>query len=290
MTDLSINAIRADGRHRRDLGDLTPLTDSIRLVGLLHPVVVDPEGRLIAGGRRLEACRALGWSSVPTTVVDSLGSASLLLAAERDENTCRKDMNVSEKVALGRALEELEKPAARERQIDAGVSRGRGIASDDSPQAIAVGRVRERVADALGMSGQTYARAKQVVETAECDDLEPEQKARAQEALAQMDATGKVAPAFAKVNQAGYDTGNGHVNGAPDMPLNERQRNVAAANAKRIATIVNTLDGYMEGIPNIKVDQAIRVAEPEELKHWCTVLSRASKELSRLRRELHQEG
>ena len=63
------------GRYRKDLGDLRTLAESISEVGLLHPVVVTPEGRLIAGQRRLEACRTLGWTEVPVTVVDLFRAA-----------------------------------------------------------------------------------------------------------------------------------------------------------------------------------------------------------------------
>jgi ParB family chromosome partitioning protein len=61
--------IRIGQRHRRDLGDIDALAASISEVGLLHPVVVTPDGRLIAGQRRLEACRSLGWSEVTATVI-----------------------------------------------------------------------------------------------------------------------------------------------------------------------------------------------------------------------------
>ncbi len=38
-----------------------------------------------------------------------------MLRAERDENTCRKDMTVSERVALAQKIEELEQGPAAER-------------------------------------------------------------------------------------------------------------------------------------------------------------------------------
>ena len=81
-------------------------------VGLLHPVVVTPEGRLIAGQRRLEACLTLGWTEVPVTVVDLYQVAR----GEAHENLVRKDLLPSEIVALKRAIEPLERREARERQ------------------------------------------------------------------------------------------------------------------------------------------------------------------------------
>jgi hypothetical protein len=59
---------RVDGRHRAGgaahptcIGDLRALAESVEAVGLLHLVVVTPQGRLIAGRRRLEAVKLLGW-------------------------------------------------------------------------------------------------------------------------------------------------------------------------------------------------------------------------------------
>jgi len=62
---MNIDQIQVGFRYRKDLGNLRTLAESIEEVGLLHPVVVTPEGRLVAGQRRLEACRMLGWTEVP---------------------------------------------------------------------------------------------------------------------------------------------------------------------------------------------------------------------------------
>jgi ParB family chromosome partitioning protein len=64
---MNIDQIQIGFRYRKDLGDLRSLADSIGEVGLLHPVVVTLEGRLIAGQRRLEACKSLGWTEIPVT-------------------------------------------------------------------------------------------------------------------------------------------------------------------------------------------------------------------------------
>ena len=109
---MNIDQIQVGFRYRKDLGDLRPLADSISEVGLLHPVVVTPEGRLIAGQRRLEACRLLGWTDVPVTVVDLYQAAR----GEAHENLVRKDLLPSEIVALKRAIEPLDRRDARERQ------------------------------------------------------------------------------------------------------------------------------------------------------------------------------
>src|SRR5216684_5945394 len=109
---MNIEQIHIGFRYRKDLGDLRTLAQSIADVGLLHPVVVTPEGRLIAGQRRLEACRLLGWTEVPVTIVDLLQAAR----GEAHENFVRKDLLPSEIVALKRAIEPLERRDARTRQ------------------------------------------------------------------------------------------------------------------------------------------------------------------------------
>jgi ParB family transcriptional regulator, chromosome partitioning protein len=69
MTALTpIASITIGNRHRRDMGDLRALASSIADVGLLHPIVVTPDGMLIAGERRLAACKLLGWTEIPATV------------------------------------------------------------------------------------------------------------------------------------------------------------------------------------------------------------------------------
>ena len=49
------------------------LSDSIQQVGLLHPIVVRPKEQyfeLVAGSRRLSACKSLGWQKILCHVVD----------------------------------------------------------------------------------------------------------------------------------------------------------------------------------------------------------------------------
>ncbi|MBL7487132.1 ParB N-terminal domain-containing protein, partial [Frankia sp. AgW1.1] len=136
-------------RFRRDLGDLSNLVESIGKIGLLHPPTVRPDNVLLAGERRLRAWQRLYGDSnpIPVRVVSTLTDARSLLVAERDENTCRKEMALSELVALGEALRELEQPKAKERmreggargaevtnKIEAGCARARGPPPDSPPR------------------------------------------------------------------------------------------------------------------------------------------------------------
>ena len=111
MTEtLPITSIRIGDRHRKELHNIEDLAQSIADVGLLHPVVVTPDGELVAGQRRLAAVTKLGWASVPVTVVD----IDEILLGEYAENTYREDFTPTEAVSIGRALENrLSTPVGR---------------------------------------------------------------------------------------------------------------------------------------------------------------------------------
>jgi hypothetical protein len=108
--------------HRRDLGDIDALAASIAAIALLHPFVVRPDGVLIAGERRLAACKSLCWDRVPVMVVD----LDQIVCGEFAENNQRKDFTLSEAVAIKRAIEPIERAEAKKRPAAAGPASGRG--------------------------------------------------------------------------------------------------------------------------------------------------------------------
>src|SRR5687768_12154610 len=81
-----INEIAIGDRARKDNGDLGKLSESLKNVGMIHPIVCDSQMKLVAGGRRLKAAVLLGWKSVPVRRVDRLDDARNALRAEKDEN------------------------------------------------------------------------------------------------------------------------------------------------------------------------------------------------------------
>jgi ParB family chromosome partitioning protein len=195
---VSIEWIQVVGRHRKDLGDLAGLMDSIADVDLLNPVTLTRDGRLVAGQRRLEACRRLGWAEIPVRFVDRLDDAARLLRAERDENTERKEMLPSEKASLGKALEEIERPAAAARML-AGRPCGYVPTGSDEP---ASGKVRDLVGEALGMHGRTYEDLRFVSDLANDEEAPAEERVLAQSTLAAMDAGAGIIKPTRKLRQA----------------------------------------------------------------------------------------
>jgi ParB/RepB/Spo0J family partition protein len=163
----TITKIISGHRHRVDFGDIDSLAASIDKVGLLHPIVICPDGRLIAGARRLAAFKQLEREKIPVTVVD----IEKIVLGEYAENTERKDFTYAEVVEILRAVKPLEEKAARERQRLAGPAHGRGkkcfdTASGNLPTAVK-GRAADKTARATGKKRRTLEKALAVVEAAE---------------------------------------------------------------------------------------------------------------------------
>lgn len=185
---MKISNISIGTRHRKDLGDIEGLAASLSDVGLLHPVVVNEAGELIAGERRLAAAKQLGWKEISTTTAKNLEEIAAALRAERDENRCRKDFTPTEAAEMARALEPYEKKAAKEREREAGKIGGqRGSEKFSNPSA---GRAADRVAEAVGMSRPTLTKARAVVDAAKADPI------NFGDLPSKMDHNGKVHPAF----------------------------------------------------------------------------------------------
>ena len=83
--------IVAPNRWSVDTLKVRELADSIREVGLLDPIIITPDNRLVAGTHRLEACRSLGWTGIECTRYD--GNGLQLQFAEIDENLVRNELD-----------------------------------------------------------------------------------------------------------------------------------------------------------------------------------------------------
>jgi ParB family chromosome partitioning protein len=102
---IALEQITIKKRVRMQLGDLQSLMDSLDVRGLMNPVTVNSDYELIAGHRRLESARRLGWEMIEVQVVeapDELG----MLELELEENLHRLDFTAIE---LSQARERIEK-------------------------------------------------------------------------------------------------------------------------------------------------------------------------------------
>jgi ParB family transcriptional regulator, chromosome partitioning protein len=185
---LAISKIKVRNRYRKTLGDIQSLAASIKELGLLHPIVVRPDGRLIAGERRLAACKRLGWKSVPVTYVD----LKEVVRGEFAENAFRKDFLPSEIEAIRRALEPYERAAAKERQRRHGGT-APGHRKHSGQVSPSDGRTRDRIGAFAGISGRSLAKIPALVEAAE------QQSKRFRPLVAEMDRNGRIDAAYRKL-------------------------------------------------------------------------------------------
>ena len=93
-TTVRISSIKVSTR-LRPLGDVSSLAESIRQLGLLHPIAITHTRRLIAGLHRIEAAKLLGWKAIPAHVLRVSDTEADLL--ECDENLIRADLTVLER-------------------------------------------------------------------------------------------------------------------------------------------------------------------------------------------------
>lgn len=263
---LEVSDITVGPRFRRELGDLTALADSIESVGLLHPIVVTPEFELVAGRRRLEACKRIGWVDIPCRVLP-LNPVEMLMA-EHDENEVRRDFTPTERVAIGRAMEESIRERAAERQR-AGVNLSKNFPKVPSAER---GRSADIVGSKVGMSGPTYSRAKAVVVAAEDDPAKYGDLAEA------MDTTGKVTPAYRELQSR--KEGN-----APSNQNKPRLMPIAAA-GQIVRNVSNSLHAAVTALEKVDTDGGNEI----EVAGWISDLEDPLRQIRKVIRSWKERG
>ena len=112
---VDIEKIKVGNRIRKDFGDIAELAEDIKQNGLINPPVVNKDYKLLAGERRLRACKALGWNAIPVNMMDTR-DAEHELNIEISENDVRKGFTKSERVDYMKRLLKIEEVKAKERQ------------------------------------------------------------------------------------------------------------------------------------------------------------------------------
>ena len=103
VIDFPIKDIKVGSRIRKEYGDVETMAASLKRYGQLQPIIIDDSGTLVAGGRRLEAAKQLGWDTIKASqwgTLDEVQKREL----ELEENIRRKELTWVEEV---RALLEL---------------------------------------------------------------------------------------------------------------------------------------------------------------------------------------
>lgn len=107
---VSIKDIKVKRRVRKDLGNLEDLKNSLRRYGLLNPITLNGKYELVAGERRLEAAKAIGWTSINANIIENLSEIAQL-EMEIEENNQRKEFTDDELFEGYKRLERLRNPS-----------------------------------------------------------------------------------------------------------------------------------------------------------------------------------
>lgn len=106
MKHVALKDLIVEDRFRVDYGDIDGLVESIKEKGILQPISVSSDMRLLAGGRRYAAATVLGLLTIPALIregVDELDAREVELM----ENVFRKDFSWQERAKLVAAIDKL---------------------------------------------------------------------------------------------------------------------------------------------------------------------------------------
>ena len=159
---MKIDEIIVKDRIRKDTGGMMELINDIKANGLINPVTINTDHVLLAGYRRLTACKALGMEDIPVHMV-STESEEQDLKVEISENEIRKEFTMTERLDYARRLQRIESIKAEER-MKAG--------KQDPVQNSAQGKTRDKVAEQVNMSHDTLRKAQVIAENKELFDPE----------------------------------------------------------------------------------------------------------------------
>ena len=115
---IPIEDIKVKKRIRKEMGDITALAASMKRFGQICPIVITKKNVLIAGGRRLEAARSLGWRTINAVIAEINGDLSAL-EFEVEENVQRRDFTKEENDDATMKLNRLRNPSLFRRIINA---------------------------------------------------------------------------------------------------------------------------------------------------------------------------
>jgi ParB/RepB/Spo0J family partition protein len=102
LNEIKIAEISVGSRHRKEMGDLKSLAESIRQEGMLQPIGVTEDFQLVFGERRLRAMKDI---LKKRTILAHIVDVTSIINGEYAENVVRKDFTASERVAIGRSIE-----------------------------------------------------------------------------------------------------------------------------------------------------------------------------------------
>lgn len=160
MDEERVNEIVVPGHRWRGMHDIASLAESMKEIGLLHPITITSEKVLVSGLHRLRAAESLGWETIKASVLS--GDELDAELAEIDENLISHRLTVAEQ-ADHIARREALMTARGERAAGGG---DRPSESDSNFDPVTVTGSKEKTTDDLakeaGMSKSSYQKRSKI--------------------------------------------------------------------------------------------------------------------------------
>lgn len=156
---IEVASIDVGERFRKDYGNVQDLADNIGEYGLLHPLVIDEQHRLLAGGRRLQAVKLLGWERVNCHYIYELDEITRR-KIELSENLLRQNLSPWEQAKLTKEIQRL-------LMLEAGVTEEEVQKIDPQNPHVQQAYSARAIADIRGVSPMTVVRDLRLANAAE---------------------------------------------------------------------------------------------------------------------------
>lgn len=140
--------------------------ESIRASGILQPIVVTDDWRIVSGHRRWLAAKEIGLLQVPCTIGEFTDEDSILHALV-EYNRCRIK-TIRETMREATLVQDIEERRSKARQVSAAWGTVKEILPEQ--ELGKKGQTRDKVAAAIGMSGRTYDKLRYITDQGKTND------------------------------------------------------------------------------------------------------------------------
>jgi len=173
----SVKELRPHPLNEKVYGSPKPdrkLIESIEKVGILQPIVIDRDKRILAGHRRWEACTTIAQGRpdkdfrIPATIFGGSDFQAEQLIVESNRQRVKTP---EQKAREFRELKRIEAALAKERMLATQNNKAARAAKGNFPELVK-GQARDKAAEAVGMSSRTAEKLSAIVQKADGGDSE----------------------------------------------------------------------------------------------------------------------